>query len=118
MLLLGTGALALLALGATSRPAEACFQCTSSQVCVDGPYGASCTMSRDGDGKQWCQHTLDCEQEITMTPLEVSPSGTYLASGGARVKDMDMEKQECNGFVVRHLASDETNEVTDVSIRI
>lgn len=113
--LFGTAAAALLALGAT-RPADACFQCTSSQWCTSGSLGGSCTVYTEG-GRQWCQHTLDCDIGITMTPLEVSPTGTYLAKGGAQVTEDGVEKQQCNGFIVGHLASEDRTE-TGLTIRI
>ncbi|HEU4881185.1 MAG TPA: hypothetical protein VFT45_03035 [Longimicrobium sp.] len=102
IMLAGTAALALLAMGTATR-ADACFQCTSAQWCTVGMQGSSCEIYTEG-GRQWCQHTLDCHAGITMTPLEVSPAGTYLARGGAQVTEDDVEKQACNGFIVRHLA--------------
>jgi hypothetical protein len=111
----GTAAFALLGMG-TMRQADACFQCTSSQWCTSGPYGGSCTVYTEG-GRQWCQHTLDCDVQISMTPLEVSPVGTYLAKGGAQVTEEGVEKQQCNGFITGHLAS-ESRPVATATIRI
>jgi hypothetical protein len=112
----GTAAAALLALGAT-RPADACFQCTSSQWCTSGSLGGSCTVYSEG-GRQWCQHTLDCDIQITMTPLQVSPAGTYLAKGGEQVTEEGVEKQKCNGFITSHVASASAATVNATTIRI
>jgi hypothetical protein len=114
-MLVGAAALGLLAVGA-ARPADACFRCTSSQWCTPGPLGSSCEMYSEGN-RQWCQHTLDCDIQITMTPLEVSPVGTYLARGGAQVTEDGVEKQQCNGFIVGHLAGvDRTDRVLTIRI--
>lgn len=102
IMLFGTATLGLLAVGG-ARPADACFQCTSSQWCTQGTRGSSCEMYSEGN-RQWCQHTLDCDVQITMTPLEMSPAGTYLARGGAQVVEDGIEKQQCNGFIVGHQA--------------
>ena len=106
---------ALVALVAT-RSADACFQCSSAQWCMQGNLGGACEVYSEG-GRQWCQHTLDCKPSMAMTPLEISPAGTYLASGGAKVVEQGVEKQQCNGFIVRHLAAGERVD-DDLSIRI
>lgn len=100
----------------STRSADACFQCTSSQWCTQGNLGGACEVYSEG-GRQWCQHTLDCKPSMTMTPLEISPTGTFLASGGARVVEDGLEKQQCNGYVVAHVAGSERAEDTSV-IRI
>lgn len=53
-----------------------------------------------------------------MTPLEVSPLGTYVTSGGARVTEKGVEKQQCNAFVLSHLTRGELGETTHSSIWI
>lgn len=110
-------ALGLVALGAAPRAAQACLTCTASQWCADGSEGSSC-MTYIADGQRWCQFTLDCGAKRSMTPLEVSPAGTYLAQGGERVIEDGVEKQDCNGFIVGHLAGDEPGDETAQTIRI
>lgn len=115
-MLVGAAALALVALGTANRPAAACFKCTMWQECVEGPWGSSCTVEIR-DGKQYCQHTLDCNG-ITLTPLEVSPTGTYVSRGGAQVTEHGVQKQQCNGFVIGHMAGNEGDVAKSVTIRI
>lgn len=109
-------ALGLLAIPLVFKPAEACFTCTSSQECTSGSDGSSCSMEVV-DGSQWCQHSLDCGTEMTLTPLHVSPAGTYLDTGGARLIEDTVEKLACNGFIVAR-TGDVRETVREQSIRI
>lgn len=79
--------------------AEACLTCTAEQQCTSGNQGSSCTMEIV-DGKLWCQFTLDCSTRLTLTPLQVSPAGTYLDGGDARVVEDGFDRVACNGFIV------------------
>lgn len=115
--LLALAAMGAAALAAGPRSADACLTCNVSQLCEPGAQGSSCTSYIE-DGRRWCQFTLDCSQTMTMTPLEISPVGTYLARGGERVLDRGMEKQRCNGFVVEHLRIHDARPTSSWTVRI
>jgi hypothetical protein len=84
---------------------------------VPRPGGSSCTILYH-DGRSWCGHSGDCHTQITMTPLEVSPVGTYLAAGGPQVEEDRVRRQECNGFVTGHAAGDGARAAGEVALRI
>jgi hypothetical protein len=117
-MLSGAGALAALMLAAAPRPAAACLTCTWQGWCDSAPSGGSSCTILYHDGRSWCGHSGDCHTQITMTPLEVSPTGTYLAAGGPQVEEDRVRKQECNGFVTGHAAGDGARASGDVALRI
>lgn len=100
--ILAVAALGVVSLSSVPQSADACYVCSSAQWCVAGSQGSSCMVYDDPDGVQRCQYTTDCGIEMTMTPLQVSPAGTYLASAGARMTNTGTEALACNGFVVAH----------------
>ena len=117
MLIAGTTAAALLGLADPRPTAASCLTCSSSQYCMEGSQGTSCTTYYD-NGQRWCQFSTDCGRKaVTMTPLDVSPTGTYLAGGTVEVKD-GMEREDCSGFIVRHLASEDAEAGSQETIRI
>lgn len=100
--IVAVAALGALSLSTVPRAAEACYVCSSDQWCVGGDQGSSCMVYDDPDGRRRCQFSTDCGIQITMTPLQVSPAGTYLASAGVRVTNTAGAALACNGFVVAH----------------
>ncbi|HEX2077467.1 MAG TPA: hypothetical protein VHG08_07145 [Longimicrobium sp.] len=116
-ILIAAVALVAIGLSAAPRPATACYVCSSSQWCMAGAEGSSCFVYNDPDGVRRCQFSTDCGQ-ITMTPLQVSPAGTYLAAAGAPLAETDGEKVACNGFVVAHTAQTDDGAGVRHEIRI
>jgi hypothetical protein len=116
MIVAGTAALAALALGTPSAKAN-CLTCTSTQWCTNGSEGSSCYTYYE-DGRRWCQFSLDCGKAVAVTPLDVSPAGTFLARNDDRVTEGGLQKQSCNGFVVGHVADAATQATLVRVIRI
>ncbi len=101
-LILAAAALSFFSLGTVPQSADACYVCSAAQWCQSGDQGSQCMVYDDPDGIQRCQYSTDCLVQITMTPLQISPAGTYLALAGARLTNTGSETLACNGFIVAH----------------
>lgn len=98
--------------------AAACLTCTSAQLCTTGDQGSSCFVYEDEQGRRWCQFSTDCGIGIALSPLHISPAGTYLAAADTRLTDDGSETRACNGFIVGRLADAPARAGEGTTIRI
>jgi hypothetical protein len=98
-------AVGVLFLGGSAARAEGCMICNSGQWCESGSGGSSCYIYYDEGGRRWCQFSLECSKAVTMTPLELSAGGTFLAANTVTTSEDGRAVSECNGFITRYSAT-------------